>query len=223
MQIVSWLVTIVIVGLNAKLVVDEINGWLETTEHPIYIYTLILPLCVGAALLLLYIAFKPLLKKRALPVRERNMVPHITEANIQEIDNPILYKKIAVAVDFSTADSKSLSTALQLGGKSAVYTLIHVVETPGAIIYGESIEDYETSSDERFLSAYREELENKGYTVSMELGFGSPKRAIPVIINATEFDLLVLGSHGHKGFKDLIFGTTVDSVRHRINIPVFIA
>jgi len=35
-------------------------------------------------------------------------------------------------------------------------------------------------------------------------------------------DLLVMGAHGHKGFKDLLFGTTVDSVRHKIKIPLFI-
>ena len=35
-------------------------------------------------------------------------------------------------------------------------------------------------------------------------------------------DLLVMGAHGHKFFKDLIFGTTVDTVRHRVGIPVLI-
>jgi manganese transport protein len=33
---------------------------------------------------------------------------------------------------------------------------------------------------------------------------------------------LVMGAHGHKGLKDIVFGTTVDKVRHRVNIPVFI-
>jgi manganese transport protein len=35
-------------------------------------------------------------------------------------------------------------------------------------------------------------------------------------------DWLVMGAHGHTFFKDLIFGTTVDSVRHRVKIPVLI-
>ena len=223
MQIASWGITIVIVGLNAKLVTDEINGWLETTKHPIYIYTLVVPIVLGAGILLLYIAFKPLLKKGTPNTKERNMVPHITEANIQQFDKPIAYKQIAVAVDFSKADKKSISTALQLGGKSAVYTLIHVVETPGAMMYGEGINDYETSSDAQFLDIYKTELKKMGYTATIELGFGSPKRAIPKVVNAKEFDLLILGSHGHSGLKDLIFGTTVDSVRHKVDIPVFIA
>ena len=44
----------------------------------------------------------------------------------------------------------------------------------------------------------------------------SPKSSMKVNM------ILVMGSHGHTFFKDLIFGTTVDSVRHRVNIPVFI-
>jgi manganese transport protein len=31
-----------------------------------------------------------------------------------------------------------------------------------------------------------------------------------------------MGVHGHKGFKDLVFGTTVDSVRHKTKIPLLI-
>ena len=31
-----------------------------------------------------------------------------------------------------------------------------------------------------------------------------------------------MGAHGHKGFKDLLLGTTVDAVRHKIKIPVLI-
>jgi manganese transport protein len=31
-----------------------------------------------------------------------------------------------------------------------------------------------------------------------------------------------MGTHGHTGFKDLIFGTTVDKLRHKISIPLLI-
>jgi manganese transport protein len=31
-----------------------------------------------------------------------------------------------------------------------------------------------------------------------------------------------MGSHGHKALKDLIFGTTVNSVRHKVNVPVLV-
>ncbi len=56
----------------------------------------------------------------------------------------------------------------------------------------------------------------------MKIGYGNPKRRIPVIVKEFNADLLVMGAHGHKFLKDLIFGTTVDTVRHRVSIPVFI-
>jgi hypothetical protein len=31
-----------------------------------------------------------------------------------------------------------------------------------------------------------------------------------------------MGTHGHTGFKDLIFGTTVNKLRHKISIPLLI-
>ncbi len=220
LRIGSWLVTIIIVGLNAKLVYDEITGWLITSENPIYIWTLVIPAAIGAAVLLIYITFKTTIKD--IKSEKRKMVPHILDAKVDELAQPLSYKKIAIPVDFSTSDEKSISAALQLGGKDAEYTLIHIVETPGAMIYGDEIDDYETESDEAFLNTYKEKLEEKGFNVSVKLGFGSPKKQIPKIVNAAEFDLLVLGGHGHSGLKDLLFGTTVDSVRHKVNIPVFI-
>jgi manganese transport protein len=220
LRIASWFITIIIVGLNGKLVYDEITGWLTTTENPIYIWTLVIPAAIGAAVLLIYITFKTTVKD--IKLEKRKMVPHILDAKVDELAQPLSYKKIAIPVDFSTSDEKSISAALQLGGKDAEYTLIHIVETPGAMIYGDEIDDYETESDEAFLNKYKEKLDAKGFKVSVELGFGSPKKIIPKIVNAADFDLLVLGGHGHSGLKDLLFGTTVDSVRHRVNIPVFI-
>jgi manganese transport protein len=109
-----------------------------------------------------------------------------------------------------------------MGGPDARYTLIHVVESVGAMVYGGSIEDHETSIDEKLLKEYDEILTKKGYNVETMLGFGKPDKVIPAIVNEGRFDVLVMGTHGHTGFKDLIFGTTVNKVRHKINIPLFI-
>lgn len=220
LRIASWLITIIIVSLNANLVFDEINGWLTTAENPIYIWIFVVPVAIGAVVLLIYITFKT--TTSVVNFENRKMVPHILNAKVDEVIEPLSYKKIAVPVDFSTSDEKSITTALQLGGKNAEYTLIHIVETPGAMIYGDEIDDFETESDEKFLNTYKDKLEQKGFKVQVELGFGSPKKSISKIVNASDFDLLVLGSHGHTGFKDLLFGTTVDGVRHKVKIPIMI-
>ena len=41
-------------------------------------------------------------------------------------------------------------------------------------------------------------------------------------MNAAGCDLLLMGAHGHRGLKDILLGTTVDAVRHRVKVPVFI-
>ena len=90
------------------------------------------------------------------------------------------------------------------------------------MIYGVNTDDHETTIDEKLLLEYQELLENKGFKVAVKLGFGKPNKAIPRIINEGDFDILVMGTHGHTGFKDIIFGTTVNKLRHKISIPLFI-
>jgi len=31
-----------------------------------------------------------------------------------------------------------------------------------------------------------------------------------------------MGAHGHKGLKDLIFGTTINAVRHNLDLPLLV-
>jgi manganese transport protein len=119
-------------------------------------------------------------------------------------------------------DGQTLRYAISMGSPDTVYQLIHVVESAGAIILGDEIRDKETGDDAERLQYYANEMKGKNYQVETYLGFGNPKLSIPKAVQAFNADLLVLGAHGHRLFKDLIFGTTVDSVRHSVNIPVFI-
>jgi len=61
-----------------------------------------------------------------------------------------------------------------------------------------------------------------GYHATPLIGFGGTAEAIAKISDGNKLELLVMGAHGHKGLKDLIFGTTVDSVRHKVKIPVLV-
>ncbi len=220
LQIIVWLITVIIVGLYTQLVINEIQNWLHTVEHPIYIWLGVIPLAIGAVILLLFITVWPWIQKQN--GHTVKLVPHIEDISLQELTAMKVYENIAIAIDFSDADEKSIAQAISLGGKSATYTLIHIVETPGARIYGKDINDYESGSDKAFLQSYEKMLAEKGYQVNIELGFGSPKKGISSVIKQGEFDILVIGSHGHRGIKDLLFGTTIDAVRHRVDIPVLI-
>jgi manganese transport protein len=218
-QIASWIVATIIVSLNAKLVYSEIHGWLETSENPIILWLTVVPLAIGFLILLLYIVFEPFVAKSKPSIE--NHSPHLMALKFSPT-GVYSNKNVAVSVDFSAADEVALNHAFELGGMDAKYTLIHVVETVGAMMYGDEADDHETSIDERLLKEYKEMLSQKGFEIETELGFGNPRKVIPTIINSGNFDILVMGTHGHTGLKDLIFGTTVDKLRHKISIPLFI-
>ena len=218
-QIGSWVVASIIVSLNVKLVYNEIVGWLETSENPIVLWLTVVPLAFGFLILLLYIVFKPFITKAKHEFL--NHSPHNLDLQFSEIGT-YNTKRIAITVDFSSADAVAINSAFELGGLEAKYTLIHVVETVGAMVYGKNIEDHETLIDAKLLAEYKEMLSQKGFKVKTKLGFGKPNKVIPEIINKGSFDVLVMGTHGHTGFKDLLFGTTVDKLRHKISIPLFI-
>lgn len=218
-QIASWLIATIIVSLNAKLVFDEINSWLQTSENPVVLWLTVVPLAIGFLFLLLYIIFEPFVAKAKKAID--NHSPHTLDLKIEEYKK-YQKKNVAIAVDFSVADQKAILHAIDFGGKDANYTIIHVVETVGAMFYGNKISDHETTIDEFFLLEYYQMLDKKGFKVDTKLGFGKPGKIIPRIINEGNYDLLIMGTHGHTGIKDLLFGTTVNNVRHQIKIPLIL-
>jgi manganese transport protein len=215
-KILAWISSLVIVSLNVKLVVEEISGWGASGGW--YVYFIVVPLAIMIGLLLLYIFLYPLINSRK---REVNAAPHGNALNIQEIEK-INYTRIGITVDFSKNDRNTIRHALIQGGKNSHYYLIHVVETAVARYHGDSALDYETQSDAENLEKYRINLKELGYESTAHIGYGGTVKAIVDITEENKLELLVMGAHGHKGLKDLILGTTVNSVRHKVAIPVLI-
>ena len=213
----AWLLALIIVLLNAKLIVDQINEWLNGPYKTI-IWLVVVPLSVGAAILLLFITFRPFISKFITKaIRSPHMAPDL--GNI--ITKPV-YSHIAIAVDFSEIDTEIIRYALSFSNPQSKILLIHIVETAGALLMGDEIDDYETNLDGQILIRYQSYLYEQGFDSTVKLGFGNPKRDIPKIVKDFNADILVMGAHGHKMLKDIIFGTTVDNVRHQLNIPVLI-
>lgn len=217
-KIGAWLIASVIVVLNAKLVVDTVAGWISESANPVILYCTVVPVVAAAGFLLLYITFSPLIRK---VMRVRTQVPD-GKTETLELLHGVRYNCIAITVDFSPSDNKAISNAITQGGKEAEYILIHIVETAGARIMGNEIDDLETLSDKSNLEKYKAEMEAQGYRIQTRLGFGNPKKSIPEIVNSLNCDLLVMGAHGHRALKDMLLGTTLDAVRHNVKVPVLI-
>jgi manganese transport protein len=215
-KVLAWLSALVIISLNIKLVAEEINGWMSGSGAW-YIYVFVLPIATFTAFLLIYIFVYPFTSQK----QRIGNVPHGDALAIGDVEK-IHYTKIGIAVDFSANDRNTIRHALIQGGKEASYYLIHVVETAAARYHGKTAMDHETQADIDNLKKYQENLAELGYTAIPKIGFGGTAGAIANISKENNIELLVMGAHGHKGIKDLIFGTTVNSVRHKVSIPVLI-
>ena len=159
------------------------------------------------------------------------VVPFISKQNIKantfhgdfipiEFTEQNAYKKIAITVDFSSSDNKAINKAIMLGGKNAEYVLVHVLESTNAVVYGEDAFDMEREQDYQYLKKYQDQLSEKGFVTHLSLTYGNPKTAIPKSVSTHQCDMLVMGTHGHKTFKDLLLGTTIEDVRHNITVPL---
>jgi len=218
-KILAWACAIIIIGLNAQLVVQQLGEWVHASHSAaIWIHFLVEPVIFAVVALMLYVLLRPLLFKHK---DQPTYIPHGLATVIDELD-AVKYHHIAVSIDFSQNDTESIRHAIMQGGKHAIYTLIHVVETAGARYYGNEVLDQETQSDVDNLQRYVDAMKNLHYNANPQIGYGSPATAIADIVKKEGADFIVMGSHGHKAIKDLLFGTTVNKVRHMVQVPVLI-
>jgi manganese transport protein len=149
-------------------------------------------------------------------------IPHAGSVQIN-IDLPKTAELIAVPVDFTKFDNIAINQALKVGGKSAKYLIIHIVETVAASYSGSNTDDHETREDFKEVQIYIDQLLALGYTAEALIGYGNPANAIAKIVNEKQAELLVIAAHGHRGLKDILLGSTLDSLRHKVKVPVLIA
>lgn len=216
-QFFAWLVASVLVYLNLKMLLGEAIGFFDESDNNI------LKIIVAAAgiffvLLLIYSIIFPFLSKNK-GAASIQMHPDIL--GLQNIEVPV-YKKIAVALDFSENDIKLLAAAMGQARQDTQFILIHVVESPTAILLGKETGDYETEKDKERLELFVNYLKDKGFDAEGILGFRHSSKEIIRIVKEENADMLVLGAHGHTGLKDFIYGETVNAVRHEMKIPVLI-
>jgi manganese transport protein len=105
---------------------------------------------------------------------------------------------------------------------NARLTLLHIVDTPGTQVYGQESGSLHGEEDKTYIEGLAREVESEALPVDVLLRYGKPVDEIVKAVKDAGFDLLILGSHGHRGLGDLVYGATVDSVRHAIDIPVLV-
>jgi len=215
-KITAWAIAGVLIFLNLKMLVNEAtSAWGNAT---VFSKIGLITLAFFSLALLFYTLFFPLLKT-AQKTASIQMHPDIEEINHLAIPE---FKVIAIALDFSEKDQKLIAFAIGQGKENTRYVLVHVVESASAKLLGNDSDDYETRKDKERMDWYVNQLQQLGYTVEGHLGFRNRAKEIVRIVKELNADMLVAGAHGHTGFKDLIYGETVNTVRHELKIPVLI-
>ena len=216
-KIAAWLIAVILVFLNVRLVVQEISA-LYNQEGMLFWKIFIPVIALGFVWLFLTMTLLPLIRKqtRKDSIKMHGEIPSLTNLSVPEV------KTIAVALDFSVNDEKLIAYALNQGRNEAAYIFLHIVETAPARLLGDNSDDYETRIDRERLEYYASTLLKQGYKVSIALGYKSRIKEIVRIVKESKSDLLIMGAHRHKGLKDYVFGETIEAVRHELEIPVLI-
>jgi len=214
-NVLSWSIAAVIAGLNWTLLVNLISRWIEAAgPYAPWLWSTVIPLAAGGLLLQVYVSLPEswkIWRKPPMPVPEKiELVPQ-------------LFSKIRVAIDYSSVDPKVLSHAQSLAkGYGASLLLFHVVEGVGGQLFGNDAFDEEAREDRALIESLADQIRSTGVKVESTLGYGRVPEQIVKISKENGIDLLVMGGHGHRGWKDLIFGTSISKVRHGLSIPVLV-
>lgn len=142
-------------------------------------------------------------------------------------------KNLLVPVDFSDATTRVVMAAEQLATafRAKIWLLHCVGDNPATGIVGE-IPMYMPAPDTplpvMFPDAHRELVEltasllNKGIDAEEIFVSGAVIDAIQTAADQYQVDLIIVGSHGHGAFYELLVGTVTKAVLQRVGRPTLI-
>ena len=206
----AWACAFLILILNFWLVLQVTVPWIE--ESP-WRALFVAPVVLSVLALLGYVSFST----------QRRKTPITSQAIISGIVTPV-YRRILVPLDHSARDRAALAHAAALAHQyRASLHLLHVEEGAISRLYGPMASDAEVQSGEEYFQSIVNALEQQGIHAELTILHGKrPKDAIVQIARDQQADLIVMGAHGHRGFQDLIFGNTINGVRHEVKVPVLV-
>lgn len=222
LKLAAWLCAAFILVLNAWLVWIEAAAWVGHSGgyKPLVIMACLSGSAAFAALLLIT-GLWPWLRRE--PVAEARVAVQVEGESAPEL--PIrTYRKVLVPLDHSEADQEALGNALALARMyGSRLVLLHVEEGIPSQLFGSLSSTAEIAEGQDYLANLVGSLRDKGVDVEVLVRHGkSPAREIATAVRDVKPDLVIMASHGHRGIKDLIFGTTINALRHRVKVPLLI-
>lgn len=223
LRIGAWLCAAFILMLNVWMLTDQVSEWLKAAPseyRPLIGIAAVISGLAFAAMLSM-VTFWPWIggsyKKGGRVALEREV------GETLQFSTP-RYSRVLVPVDHSESDAGAVSNALALARTyNASIILLHVEEGVTSQMFGDFSSTAEITEGQDYLAQIVAGLRQQGIDVTVVVRHGkSPSHEIAEAVKEWNPDLLVMSSHGHSGIKDLIFGTTINSVRHKVKIPMMI-
>jgi nucleotide-binding universal stress UspA family protein len=136
-----------------------------------------------------------------------------------------MYKTILVPVENRESDRTILHHIRQLArvGPSKLL-LVHVADGWAARNFErfQLQESEEMKQDRAYLEELERELRAEGFEASTILAMGDPATEIIKVAESAPVDLIAMSTHGHGMLGDMLYGSTADKVRHKVDVPVLL-
>ena len=221
LRVFSWTCAALILALNVWLLVQTLSDLGEHTgPGSLLIRVAAIAVSAGLVILLLWMTFAPAVQQW----RRNQRIPiGMHQATADELVVP-QYRRILVTLDHSPLDQEALAHASALArAHGAELFLLHVEEGVTSQIYGALSSTAEVEAGREYLDTLVASLRHANLRVETAVRHSSePRREIVQYARQIQPDLLVMGAHGHGGLKDLMFGNTIDPVRHQLDIPILV-
>jgi manganese transport protein len=223
LQALAWGSAAMILSLDIWLVTITLGDWLNAAGHRRVLLELVLfPILVLLGLLLLWMTFQPVLPRWSNRFGRSPM--ELPQQVAVDLPKPS-YSKILVPLDHSSKDRDAIAHAAAIAKQhGATLYLLHVEEDVTSQVYGAEASTAEVEAGEKYLRQIAQQLEDSHISVHTVVRYSrNPKKEIVRYAGELDPDLVVMGAHGHKGLKDIVFGTTINTVRHKLKAPLLIA
>jgi len=153
------------------------------------------------------------------------MLVHFVIRHSSFVIRNAMYRKILVALENSRADETLLPHIAELANlHHSELLLVHVADGYVARNYDQLklAESQEMKDDRAYLETSAETLRARGLKVDTFLALGDPAEGILKAGQDHHCDLIAMTAHGHRLLGDLLFGSTINEVRHKAQVPVLL-
>jgi nucleotide-binding universal stress UspA family protein len=136
-----------------------------------------------------------------------------------------MYRHILIPLENTGADETILAHIRPLARlTNAKLLLVHVADGWVARNFDQLklAESEEMKEDRAYLEKRQSELSGEGFVCDAVLALGEPSDEIIKLAREKDVDLIAMTTHGHRLISDILYGATVDKVRHAVDVPVLL-